>query len=160
MSDTKPWYTSKTVWAALATILVSVLGLFRRGVDPHFVEDFSGWAVSASTLVAGAIALYGRVNATKRISPPSGPPSTLKVLAMLGGTVWLLSSSGCAAPDAAFVRAERATYDAVAPEYAGYVSADPGLTADQKARRQRTLQTWDLSLRQQEARASTRPANP
>ena len=56
MSDTKPWYTSKTVWAAAATILVGVLGLFKRGVDPHFVDDFSSWAVSASTLVSGAVA--------------------------------------------------------------------------------------------------------
>jgi len=57
---------------------------------------------------------------------------------------------GCAAPDASFVRAERATYNAIAPEYVGYVSSDPALSDEQKARRQRTIQTWDLSIRQHE----------
>lgn len=65
----------------------------------------------------------------------------------------------CAAPDAAFVRAERATFAAVAPEYVGYVRADPALTAEQRARRERTVATWDLSIRERE-RAVAGPATP
>jgi hypothetical protein len=57
---------------------------------------------------------------------------------------------GCAAPDAAFVRGERATYHAIAPEYLNYVADDAALGDEQKARRQRTVQTWDLSIRQHE----------
>ena len=63
---------------------------------------------------------------------------------------------GCAAPDGSFVRSERATYEAIAPEYAGYVRADPLLGPEQKARRLRTVRTWDLSLRQHE-QPSTEP---
>jgi hypothetical protein len=153
MNDTKPWYTSKTVWASLATILVSILGIFKRSVDPHFVDDFSSWAVSASTLIA----LYGRLKATSKIASPAPPSSGLKILTVLCGSALLTTIAGCAAPNTAFVQAERSTYNAIAPEYSAYVETDGSLTSDQKTRRQRTLQTWDLSLRQQEGSPSSRP---
>lgn len=45
---------------------------------------------------------------------------------------------GCCGPS----EAERATVDAIAPEYSAYVQADPRLDAEQKARRLRTIETW------------------
>ena len=63
-----------------------------------------------------------------------------------------LCAPGCAMPGAAFVRAERATFDAVAPEYRAYVAADERLSPEQKDRRLRTVETWDLSIGQQEAK--------
>jgi hypothetical protein len=49
-------------------------------------------------------------------------------------------------PDAAYVNADKLTYAAVAPEYLGYVNADPALTPEQKARRGRTVATWWLRI--------------
>lgn len=62
------------------------------------------------------------------------------------------SAGGCAAlqglqsPAGAYVAADRATYDAVAPEYAAYVANDAALSDEQRARRERTVQTWRLRL--------------
>ena len=58
--------------------------------------------------------------------------------------------AGCAAlraPAPAYVAADRATYDAVAPEYAAYVGQDPALDEEERGRRARTLATWDARLR-------------
>ena len=43
-------------------------------------------------------------------------------------------------------QADRATYDAIAPEYLGYVDADPALTPEQKARRVQTVRSWEAKL--------------
>jgi hypothetical protein len=53
----------------------------------------------------------------------------------------LLVLSGCV-PPSLYAKADRATYDAVAAEYLDYVAADPDLSAEQKARRVRTLTSW------------------
>lgn len=54
----------------------------------------------------------------------------------------LLLAAGCTLPPAAFVSAERAAHDAIAPEYTAYVQADPALTQEQKDRRLRTVALW------------------
>ena len=62
----------------------------------------------------------------------------------------LLAGAGCARPGDAFVAGERATFEAVAPEYLQYVAADPVLDEDERARRRRTVATWELSIQRQE----------
>ena len=49
-----------------------------------------------------------------------------------------------------YVAADRATYDAIADAYLGYVENDPNLDSDQKKRSERTVITWDLRLDQAE----------
>jgi len=49
-----------------------------------------------------------------------------------------------------YVKADRQTYDAVAPEFRAYVEADPKLDADKKAVRVHALETWDLRLKKAE----------
>jgi len=50
-----------------------------------------------------------------------------------------------------YVKADRLTYDAVAPEFRAYVEGDPKLdTPEKKAVRLHTLETWDLRLRKSE----------
>lgn len=61
---------------------------------------------------------------------------------LLVGSLALLCI-GCAGPSSLYVQADRATYEAVAPAHAAYVEADPNLSAEQKARRLRTLTSWD-----------------
>ena len=55
-------------------------------------------------------------------------------------------------PAQAYVDADRATYDEVAPDHEMYVRADPSLSAEQKARRLDLLKSWDLRTRKGEGR--------
>lgn len=64
----------------------------------------------------------------------------------------LLLAGCCATPDPTFVAASRATIDAVAPEYLGYVQADPALDAEQKARRVATIARWREAIEAREAK--------
>lgn len=61
---------------------------------------------------------------------------------------------------AAYVNADRATYEAIAPEYREYVANDPGLTPEQQQRRYRTIYTWKLRYEsgQRSQQATTQPA--
>lgn len=54
----------------------------------------------------------------------------------------LLALAGCATPDRLYVAADRATYEAVAPSWSAYISVDPSLTAQQRARRLTLIETW------------------
>jgi len=69
---------------------------------------------------------------------------------------------GCAAPNEAFVRAERATFAAIAPEYLGYVLADPALDDTDKQLRVANLMLWDVGLAEEERNADlpVTPPNP
>ena len=55
--------------------------------------------------------------------------------------ICLVGLFGCM-PHGAYVKADRATYDAVAPEYREYVEEDDTLTKEQKERRYTTVETW------------------
>jgi hypothetical protein len=82
----------------------------------------------------------------------------LSSLAMVLGAGLLLSLlAGCQTVPDPYWNADRQTYEAVAPEYKAYVEADAGLPVEQKARRQRTLDTWKLRV-DQAARASSEAA--
>lgn len=63
----------------------------------------------------------------------------------------LTLASGCTiAP--AYVTADRATFDAIAPEYRAYVDADPELSLEKKTRRRGTIDSWDARLREEEGK--------
>jgi len=57
----------------------------------------------------------------------------------------LLSCGGCVL-NKDYVKADQATFDAIAPEYRAYVESDAKLDADQKTRRLRTLESWKVRL--------------
>jgi hypothetical protein len=64
--------------------------------------------------------------------------------------IGLAATVGGCGPASSYIAADRATYEAVAPEYAGYVDADPTLSDVQKQRRHRTADSWLLRIRQAE----------
>lgn len=66
---------------------------------------------------------------------------------LLAFIAWLCT--GCSL-QAEYIKADRATYNAVAPRQARYIEADETLTADQKDEGLTTLKTWDLRLRKAE----------
>ena len=158
MHDTKPWYASLTVWGALVSVLASVLALFKIRLDEQLQADLRDWLLAAATLAGGAAALWGRLRASRRILTPQTTethPQNWRMNAMLPFAPILLllplsQSPGCSAlhpPTPDYVAADRATYQAVAPEYAEYVEADPALDEEERDRRARTLDTWDARLR-------------
>ena len=77
---------------------------------------------------------------------PFAPILLLPLLSQLTGC------SAQTAPPPDYVAADRATYEAVAPEYTAYVHADPALDDDAKVMRDRTLATWDARIRAAEER--------
>lgn len=58
--------------------------------------------------------------------------------------LFLSMSTACVSK--AYVAADRATFEAVAPEYRAYVEQDSVLDGAQKERRFRTLETWLVRL--------------
>lgn len=64
--------------------------------------------------------------------------------------LFLLPLLVACSPGAGYVRADRETYNAIAPAFAAYVDADPALDSEQKKRRHETLHSWDARLTQAE----------
>jgi fumarate reductase subunit D len=70
--ETKPWYTSTAVWASVVSILVGLaasFGFIDSTAGTTITDTAPGIIVSVVTSVLGALALYGRVKATKAITP-------------------------------------------------------------------------------------------
>ena len=172
---TKPWYTSLTVWAALVSVAASVLSLFHVHLDEQLRADLADWLLSAATLAGGAAALYGRLRATRRLvtsaAPSRDPHDDLPIPPSAKHQNWRMNGTllaflllllpthltGCSiltAPEGTYVAADRATYDAVAPEYRAYVTSDPNLDDEQRARRHRTVETWRVRLESAESGAT------
>lgn len=52
----------------------------------------------------------------------------------------------CTTASDTYVKADRATYDAIVPDYINYVQADNGLTQEQKDRRMRLVWSWQKRI--------------
>jgi hypothetical protein len=68
MTDTKSWYLSRTVWASVVTILLSVAGLVGVSIDAINPEGLTDALLQAATVIAGIVAIVGRLAATRKIS--------------------------------------------------------------------------------------------
>lgn len=70
--DEKKWYASKTIWASLLIVVIALLSMFGRTEEAAAVQEQSSgiadWIVQLVTLIAGAIAFYGRITAKKVIT--------------------------------------------------------------------------------------------
>lgn len=67
MNTVKPWYFSKTIWASIVTVMLSVgsiVGMPVHAVDPQMVADMLVQLVMA---LAGITAIFGRLSATDQI---------------------------------------------------------------------------------------------
>ncbi|KAB2691223.1 hypothetical protein [Brucella pseudogrignonensis] len=68
MIEDKRWYLSRTVWAGLVALFLSLagaLGLISETVDQGALTDI---LLQLATAIAGLIAVFGRIGATSRIS--------------------------------------------------------------------------------------------
>lgn len=62
--ENKQWYMSKAIWGSIVAILASVIAMFGYSVPQ---EEMTEIIVQIVTVVGAAIALYGRIVATKSI---------------------------------------------------------------------------------------------
>ncbi len=67
LDPAKPWYRSRTVWAAIVTIGASVAGLFGLGYSSAEQAEVVDTLVAVTTAISGAVALIGRLVARDRI---------------------------------------------------------------------------------------------
>ena len=68
MTTTKPWYFSKTVWASLVTVMMSLGSLF--GLPDGLVDNdaLADAIIQAITALTGLAAIFGRVTAAEKIA--------------------------------------------------------------------------------------------
>ena len=66
--------------------------------------------------------------------------------------VLVLLTLSCSCVGGTYVAADRATFQAIEPEYRAYVNMDVNLTTEQKDRRFRTLDTWRVRIEAAEGR--------
>ena len=67
MTETKPWYQSRTIWASLVTVgaaLAGVVGLPVDGLDNSTLTDT---LLQLVTAIAGLVSIFGRLSARNRI---------------------------------------------------------------------------------------------
>ena len=68
MSQTKPWYRSKTVWGSVIAILAAILGVWDVRIDADDQARLVELIVQATGALGGLVALFGRFRATRRIA--------------------------------------------------------------------------------------------
>ena len=69
MDDTKPWYLSRgVIGSAIATGAAAV---FHYQIDASLQAGITEEIVGIGSLVGGAIALWGRINARRKIGRPA-----------------------------------------------------------------------------------------
>jgi hypothetical protein len=67
MTESKPWYLSRTIWASLITIVTAAAGIFGvpvTGIDNAALTDTLLQAIAA---ISGLVAIFGRMRAKDRI---------------------------------------------------------------------------------------------
>lgn len=88
MDETKPFYTSKGVWGGVVAMVLGILG--AAGLDFSAEQDtIVDLFVQLGVIVAGLIALIGRLAAKSRIAKP--PPTGYNPVLLIG----LLFFAGC-----------------------------------------------------------------
>ena len=67
MTDFKPWYASKTIWGAVVALLAAIASAFGVDIDQQMQANFVDTLLQLVAVGGSAIALFGRINATKLI---------------------------------------------------------------------------------------------
>jgi hypothetical protein len=67
MNETEKWYQSRGVWGAAGTILMLIGGMFGYQLSGEELEAFIVFGTGMGGIFTTAVALYGRIKASKRI---------------------------------------------------------------------------------------------
>ncbi|WP_421594545.1 hypothetical protein [Shinella sp. M27] len=65
--ETKPWYTSRTVWGALIAIAASLANAAGIEITAGDEGELADLLVSAAGVIGGLIAVYGRISARRPV---------------------------------------------------------------------------------------------
>jgi uncharacterized membrane protein len=68
--ETKEWWKSRTIWAALVAALSGLLSIFGKELDPVFQTQIVDLLLNAITVIGGFVAAWGRTQATAAIGKP------------------------------------------------------------------------------------------
>lgn len=68
MIEDKPWYLSRTIWAGLVTLVLSLAGAFGFISDAVDHVALTDVLLQLATAIAGLVTVFGRLRATSRIS--------------------------------------------------------------------------------------------
>ncbi|MCY0094451.1 hypothetical protein [Hoeflea ulvae] len=67
MTDSKPWWQSKTLWGAIVTLGSAGLGLAGLDVSDADREALIELLTSLGAAIGGLMAIFGRITAKNRI---------------------------------------------------------------------------------------------
>ena len=68
MTHSKPWYLSRTIWAAIVSVLATIAAALGVPVDAGARENLAEAVLQIVSAAAGIAAVLGRLTATRRIS--------------------------------------------------------------------------------------------
>ena len=68
MNETKPWYRSRTIWAAIISVVATIAGALGFPVDQFGRDGLVEAVLQIVSAGAGIFAILGRFTATARIS--------------------------------------------------------------------------------------------
>lgn len=67
MNEKKAWFLSKTVIGGVSALAIGIAGLVGIDLSAESGIDMEAVLTAAATAIAGILAVYGRVTATKKI---------------------------------------------------------------------------------------------
>jgi len=129
-TDTKPWWASRTIIGAVIAALAPLGAKLGYQIDASLQSSIVDLVVTLVTVGGSAVAVWGRVRATKTIGKVSASviAPALLILALLGWTGVAGGLSGCST--VAVVRSEASTpAQTVYALEADYASAAEGAAA-------------------------------
>lgn len=68
MNTTKPWWRSRTVWAAAVSVLAGLLGLAGLNLDATLQDELVNLLTGAAEIGAGIMAFIGRFQASTTLT--------------------------------------------------------------------------------------------
>ena len=68
MNTTKPWWRSRTVWAAAVSVLAGLLGLAGLNLDATLQDELVTLLTGAAEIGAGIMAFIGRFQASTTLT--------------------------------------------------------------------------------------------
>lgn len=67
MTDTKPWYMSRTIWAALVSVAASIGAFLGFETDEATRTNLTDALLQIIAALAGIMAIFGRLSARSLI---------------------------------------------------------------------------------------------
>lgn len=67
MTNTKPWYTSKTIWGSLIAMIAGISSAFGLELDATTQADLLDGVLKVIAAGGSLLAIYGRLSATNAI---------------------------------------------------------------------------------------------